>query len=380
MNEKNILVLSLSKITPSSSRVLKEGCTLSKNGFSVTIASICYENQLEIEEIQDLPVKRFQLRTKKLPKSFIFQIVKWIEWYNSLKKWLKSGEIIPAIIDCHCLYTLLIGVMLAQKKGCKIVFNAHELETERIGFSNFRKKINKILERILIKYCSTTIVVSQSILEWYQQTYPCIDVHCIYNAPLYQQPVKNNYFRMTYNLSDTDIIFLYQGGFAVGRGIPLLLETFKELPQNYHIVFMGHGQLETEIKKMAHKYSNIHIHKVVPQEELYKYTSSADYGFSVIESIALNHEYCMPNKLFEYTMYEVPVIVSYTKDQASFVKTNKIGYVLQDYTSNGLKELILSIDVNVREEFIQNMRTIRGDICWDSQEKKLIDIYEKILG
>ena len=358
---KNILVLSLSKITSSSSRVLKEGMTLLKNGFSVTVASICYDNQTEKEEIQGIPICRFLLRTKRLPKSFIFQIVKWIEWYNLLKKWIKSDGREIAIIDCHCLYTLLIGFFLAKKMRSKIVFNAHELETERAGLSGFRKRISQFLERRLIKTCSTTIVVSQSILEWYQQAYPDIEVNCIYNAPMLQEPIKNDYFKKIYKLTTKDIVFLYQGGFSLGRGIPLLLETFKQLPQNYHIVFMGYGTLEKEIQNASQENSNIHIHDVVPQKALYRYTSSADYSFSLIEPVSLSYELCMPNKLFEYTMYEVPVIVSNTKDQSLFIKKNNIGYVLEDYTSGGLKEMILSINFTDRESLVQNMKKIKRD-------------------
>lgn len=376
---KNILVLSLSKITSSSSRVLKEGQTLLKNGFSVTVASICYDNQTEKEDVQGVPVRRFLLRSKKLPKYFIFQIIKWMEWYSLLKKWITNDGRGIAIIDCHCLYTLLIGFFLAKQSHSKIVFNAHELETERNGLSGFRKQISQFLEKKLIKKCSATIVVSQSILEWYQQAYPNIKVNCIYNAPMLQEPIKNDYFKKIYKLSTNDVIFLYQGAFFSGRGIPLLLETFKQLPPNYHIVFMGFGPEEQAIKNASQKCLNIHIHDVVPQKDLYKYTPSANYGFSLIESVSLSYELCMPNKLFEYTMYEVPVIVSNTKDQSTFIRKNRIGYVLEDYTPNGLKQLILSVDISEREVLVQNMKKIKTDICWENQEEKLVGIYNSIL-
>jgi len=46
-------------------------------------------------------------------------------------------------------------------------------------------------------------------------------------------------------------IFLYQGGLNNGRGIEILLETFKNIEnKNLVIVFMGYGTLEDEIKKI----------------------------------------------------------------------------------------------------------------------------------
>ena len=82
---------------------------------------------------------------------------------------------------------------------------------------------------------------------------------------------------------------------------------------------------------------------------------------------------------FPAMLYEVPVIVSATKDQVSFVKANGIGYVLEDYSPNGLKELILSLDITARDSLVQNMKKIKNDICWENQEEKLVSIYNSIL-
>ena len=269
-----------------------------------------------------------------------------------------------------------MGKWLKRKvHASKLILNAHELETERTGLTGFRKTVSKILEKYLIKYCDEVIVVSNSIEKWYKETYPKANITCIYNAPRLEKPLFTDCFRKTFNIPADEIVFLYQGGFIQGRGINLLLDTFKNLPEKYHLVFMGYGPLEKEIKDSCNNYKNIHFHEAVPQVELKNYTPSADYGFSVIQDCSINYSFCMPNKLFEYTMYEVPVIVSNTVDQSNFVRNNKIGYVLETYTSNALQELIKSLDDKTRMELKENMKTIKKSISWENQEQKLIELY-----
>lgn len=372
MNKK-VLVITITQMSETESRIIKEAKSLIKHGYDVTVCGILYPNQIENEIVSGIPVRRYYLRTKKLPNSFFFQIFKLLEFYKVIKKEQSNAD----IIDCHCLYSLLIGKWLKKKlKAKKLILNAHELETERTGLAGFRKKVSKFLEKHLIKKCDNVIVVSASIERWYKETYPKTNITCVYNAPQYLEPEKNNYFREHFNISSDSIIFLYQGGFASGRGIELILETFSNLSNKYHVVFMGYGPFESNILEGESKYSNIHYHKAVPQSELKRYTSSADYGFSVLVDDCINHSYCMPNKLFEYTMFEVPVIVSNTVDQANFVTKNKIGYVLEEYTSYALKDLILSLDNSKLYKLKENMKKIRKKYSWDTQEDKLFEVYD----
>lgn len=372
MNKK-VLVITITQMFETSSRIIKEAKSLIKHGYDVTVCGILYPNQIENEIVSGIPVRRYYLRTKKLPNSFFFQIFKLLEFYKVIKKEQSNAD----IIDCHCLYSLLVGKWLKKKlKAKKLILNAHELETEMTGLAGLRKKVSKFLEKHLIKKCDNVIVVSASIERWYKETYPKTNITCVYNAPQYLEPEKNNYFREHFNISSDSIIFLYQGAFASGRGIELILEAFSNLSNKYHVVFMGYGPFESNILEGESKYSNIHYHKAVPQADLYKYTSSADYGLSIIESKSLSYEYCMPNKLFEYTMFEVPVIVSNTMDQVHFVSENNIGYILNSFSSESLKELILSIDYNNIGIFKENMKKIRKKYSWDTQEDKLFEVYD----
>ena len=78
-----------------------------------------------------------------------------------------------------------------------------------------------------------------------------------------------------------------------------------------------------------------------------RYTISADVGIHAIKNSCLNHYYCMPNKLFEYAMAGLPVIVSNMKEMRDFVLLNQMGVVVETEMvrwSNAWMFYALSVD------------------------------------
>jgi glycosyltransferase involved in cell wall biosynthesis len=117
----------------------------------------------------------------------------------------------------------------------------------------------------------------------------------------------------------------------------------------------------------------------VPTNVLLNYTASADVGVALIQNTCLSHNFCMPNKLFEYAMAGLPVLVSNVKEMGAFVKKNQMGLVLENYTVASLDETIerlLSMDLVVLR---QNAKKAALDNSWEHQEKKMANVYKKLL-
>jgi len=371
---RKVLVLSVGAVVDvNSSRVLKQGKTLQDAGYSVFVFSKAKNNCQSSEIIDGIQIERIHLSSKKFPSNIITHFFHFLEFYLKIRKKCMDFD----IIDCHSVTSLLVGYSIARKTKAKIIFNPHELETETTGLSGFLKKLHKLLEKKLIYKCAHVITVSESIQDWYKKEYSIDNVSCIYNAPRYTDDfdANNDYFRKHFDIPSDSMIFLYQGILDVARGLDLLIDCFKTLSNKYVVIFMGDGSLSEYIQTEADSVDNIFYHEVVPMSKLKDTTSSADYGMSLIAPISLNEEYCMPNKLFEYIMYGVPVIGFNTKDQAEFIKKHDIGYVLEKYDATSLKELILSIDSKKYTVLKEHVKKIRKDISWDAMEKQLLDIY-----
>ncbi len=359
------------------SRVLKENISLQKAGYEVQVVALHEESLAEFEEVQNIPVHRVKLKTRGWSKQKLIQLIKYFEFiYKVVKQYKKSD-----IIHCNDLNSLPIGVIIKKffNKNAKIVYDAHEYETELNGLKGIQKKLVKWLERKLIKYADKVITVSDAIADEYVKLYDIKKPALVLNTPSYKEIEKKNIFRETLGIKETQTIFLYQGGLSKGRGIEILLEAFKTIDnENAVIVFMGYGPLENLIKETSKEYKNIYFHQAVSPDVLLDYTSSADFGISTIEDSCLSYRYCLPNKMFEYLMAEIPVIVSNLYEMKRLVEFNKIGTVAKENSPEGLKEAIEEAVKLDKEELKTNIRKVKTIYNWEEQEKVLIKLYEEL--
>lgn len=363
------------------SRLLKQANTLIKNNRfnNVYIAAINSGNCVENEVInRNVAVKRFNLRSKKIGKNLFSQILKYFEFSFRVIFNYKQKHI--SVINVHSLAVLPLGVILKYIYNAKLIYDAHELETESNGLNGVRKKLSKLIERLLINKVDKTIVVSESIADWYSDFYGISRPTVVMNAPQFVQVDKQNRFREELSIKVDYKIFLYQGALFSGRGIELLLEAFKDIQdQKVAIVFMGYGTLEAQIIEASKQYPNIYFYPAVSPDIVLEYTASADVGLSIIENKCLSYYYCMPNKLFEYAMVGIPVIASNMKDMAKFVHQYKTGMIIEDNTIEQLQSAILEMSKKDISSFHQDCQSASKKFSWEIQEIKMLNIYNQLM-
>ncbi len=364
------------------SRVLKETNSILNHNIAskVYIASL-HADDLEEEKIykDNLILNRFKLSSRKLSKNLFVQVLKYFEFIYRVTLFYRKKDI--KMINIHAIALLPLGILLKYLYGAKLVYDTHELETETDGENGLRKKLAKFMEKSLIKKSDLIFVVSENIADWYKNEYDIQRPVVVKNAPRLIDAKKTNHFRENLGIKDESIIVLYQGGLSKGRGVDLLLEAFKKRKDDkVVIVFMGYGELEQEIKTARDEQNNIFFHPAVAPEIVLDYTSSADLGIHMIQNTCLNHYYCMPNKLFEYAMAGLPVIVSNMKEMRELVEKYDMGIVVFDdkiESMNNAIDKILELDI---KQMKQNARRCAEENSWEEQEIKMINEYERVFN
>ncbi len=360
------------------SRVLKENISLQNAGHEVIVVALHEEPLSERETVQNIPVHRIKLKSRGWSKNKFIQLLKYFEFIYRVVKQYKGSD----ILHCNDLNALPIAVIIKKffNKNVKIVYDAHEYEINDVpNEGKISIKIKYYLEKFLIKYADKVITVSDAIADEYVRLYNIKKPALVLNTPVYQEIEKKDIFRETLNIGKDKVIFLYQGGLSRGRGIEILLETFKTIDnKDAVIIFMGYGPLEDLILMTEKENDNIYFHKAVSPDILLDYTGSADFGISTIEDSCLSYRYCLPNKIFEYLMAEIPVIVSNLYEMKRLVEKNSIGMVAHENTPSGLEEAIkeaVRLDKKVLQENIQKVKEIYN---WESQEKVLLEVYKDL--
>jgi glycosyltransferase involved in cell wall biosynthesis len=388
---KNIKILHLSnsdiRIDP---RIIKELKALEKLDYKhclgigidrvddqgLNISDMAGEVKAEIVTCQ---IKSYRGIFNKIPR----QIAYFFRLLEITYKFTIAGiRFKPNIVHCHGPFVLLAGVIIKLFNGCKLVYDAHELESNKNGQSLIVSKSVLLIEKISWKSVDLLVSVSDSILEWYNKKLGMKPVVLILNSPQSQNifksegKIKNNsnYFRHLYKIAPDKKIFLYLGAFIPGRGIEHLLTIFKSKISNAHIVFMGYGKLGPMITDYANSSSNIHIHHALPQNEFIAIASSADIGVCMIENISLSDYYSLPNKFFEYIFAGLTVLGSNFPEIRKYIEKYSLGMCCEA-DSESLESSILNISAQPRLYPINGVH----ELSWEYQAEKLVKSYNSII-
>lgn len=280
-------------------------------------------------------------------------------------------------VNAHSLSVLPIAVLLRIVKGAKVIYDAHELETERWGLAGVRKFTAKLMERILMPFVSKTVVVSPSIAEWYRQKYRRKQVYVVRNIPhvMAEEPRDRTLLRNHVGVSKDDVLLIYQGLFAEGRGIEMMLEALSLTSNSLvHSVFMGDGPLKQMIHEAVEHTHNVHLMPAVKPEQVLMYSCGADVGLCMIEDCCLSYHFSLPNKFFEYIVAGLPVVISPCPDQMQIVSKCMNGWVVEE----SAKALTSFLDQLTQEELRlkkENAATSKGAFDWEIDARQYAEIF-----
>jgi len=362
----------------SDSRILKETRSLMERGVTEQIEIVALSDG-ELAEHETLSpgrtVWRVPLASRaRLPKDLLSQSVKYAEWAARI---IGRHKGYPwDVIHCHDLAPLPIAAMLAKRTGARLIYDAHELETEVLGLGGTRQLLSRRVERHFIQKADAIITVSPSIQAWYRETYPGLSVSMVRNVPYKAaDSVLQPYpWRAELGVPDEAKLFIYVGNFASGRGIPLLLDVFTRADCRHHVLFMGSGGLESQVRRAAQECSRVHFHPPVPMAEVVGRVAGADIGVSLLEDTCLNHRYALPNKFFECLQGGVPVVVSDLLDQRNIITETGAGWVTA-HAGDVFATVVNTIDETDYQRKRIAARKLAETIDWNNEAEQLVEVY-----
>ena len=304
------------------------------------------------------------------------RIFKVVGWYLGVFWELRGVKVL--CFNCHSLAVLPLSAVVKCWKRCVLVYEPHELETETIGLRGLRQRLMRCVEKALIGWSDAVCVVNKSIADRYVVSYGLSKAWVIRNVPYKtdSDPIRKGHLRKAIGILPNAFLFLYQGLLAPGRGIGLLINVFSKLP-NLHLVLMGHGEMESEVRAASEENENIHFMPSVPPEQVKNYTVDADVGLALIENVCLNNYFSLPNKLFEYAACGVPVIVSNFPEVGRFVGAYDCGWKVEP-KEEALLSLIQSLTPTKLSSKRSNTRPSVQLYCWQEEEKELLAMYSTL--
>jgi len=281
-------------------------------------------------------------------------------------------------VNSHSLAVLPLGVVLKFIHGARLVYDAHELETEVASARGPVRWLYKALEWFFIRWADDVVVVSDSIADWYERTYGMKRPAVVRNVP--EVPVDGlpaadpRLWRERFGIPADHLIFIYQGGLFPGRRIEQYIRVFARAQPDRHVVFLGYGQLEGFVREAAARHGNIHLAHAVPPAEVLRHTAGADVGLVGVANACLSYYYSLPNKLFEYLLAGIPAVMPAYPEMVRFAGAQPIGWTVGEADEEWLAA-INRLDWPAVRAAQADARLTAAGFSWDREAEKLQPLY-----
>ena len=313
----------------------------------------------------------------KLKKGFL-SITFYLKFISLLKLKLLSTK--AGIIFAEDIYTLPFVVILGKLKGAKVYYDSRELFGYLAGLKDkkFKQSFWKWVEKFFIKKADWIMVTGAMDGEFLKKEYDVKNIILLRNLPRYYKPELKPDLHSNLQIDKSKKIILYQGVLLKGRGIEKVFAVLKDLPGCIFIL-VGSGEYEEHLKKLAAEMTvaeQVYFLGKLTQEDLPKVTASADVGISLIENLSISYYYALPNKLFEYIMAEVPVIVSDLPQMKEIVEKYDVGSIVDFESKEDLTEAIKKIteDKTFHDSKKRNCRIAAQELNWENEVTSLLKI------
>lgn len=285
----------------------------------------------------------------------------------------------PDVVHCHDTLVLPIGAVVKVLSGCALIYDAHELESEKNGQSRFLSRATLLMESMSWRQIDLLVSVSRPILDWYSQRFGTKASILVMNSPAatpdcgFEKPTERH-FHLSFGIPEDKLVFLYLGILAPGRGIPALIEAFSNPAVRSHLVFVGYRDM-MGVKKASERVSNIHVHPPVPHGQVVQLSRSADCGLCLIEDISLSDRYCLPNKLFEYAFAGLPVLASRLPEIDRVVREFGLGMCC-DNDAESIGAAVREIEQGAALPSQADL----SELTWETQGERLRGAYVDLLS
>jgi glycosyltransferase involved in cell wall biosynthesis len=344
--------------------------SLSVNGYDVSFLGFDWLSKDFKETIGNISI--YKLNKGFLSLSFYLKFI----WHLKLSLMRSRAKIFFA----EDIYTLPFVVIFAKLKRAKIFYDSRELFGHLAGLKDkiFKRNFWRWIEKLFIKKADYVIVTGNLDENFIKEKYNLKNTLVVRNLPRYYKSQMHFDLHSKLKIGKNKKVILYQGVILSGRGIEIIYKILKKLP-DFVFVIVGGGEFENYYKELAVKMNlvdQVYFSGKFKQEELPKLTAAADIGAALIENLSISYYYALPNKLFEYIMAEVPVIVSDLPQMKEIVDKYEVGFAVNPEDEDAIISAFekLSTDSDLQNKFKQNCKNASEELNWEKEVANLLQI------
>lgn len=220
----------------------------------------------------------------------------------------------PDVIHCHQFYVLPVAFIASTILRIRIVYDAHELESQSAG----RGKVGTLMVRRIEQLCSTRfaaiITVCEEISEWYECHFPHLTVWEIYNIPAFDPSREMSALEadVVEHQGEYDVDVLYIGRTGDSRATKYLLEAQRLRDSSIRISFLGWSPSSQVGEGSDEHVEGVRYLGAADHRDVVQIAQHFDVGVVLLDLRSVSYRNALPNKFWELAYSGIPILASRT--------------------------------------------------------------------
>ncbi len=287
----------------------------------------------------------------------------------------------PTVVHCHDLDTLLPGALAARVLGSRLVYDSHELWTERNhGYTGLRARLDKLryglLERVLIGQAAAVTTVSEGIADELQQRYGIRRPTVLRNVPEVRRQRRHDLRR---RVGARGPLLLFLGQVQPRRGLQATIRALPALPQAT-LVLLGEAPAPAaaQLRMLAHREgveNRVVFLPPVDKDEIVAWAKDADVGLCLLEPTCQSHRLALPNKFFEYLHAGLPIVASDLPELRPWMRKYRLGASCDPTDSRSVARALRRVLAQPKGYWAEKRTGILDELTWEHEQERLGGAY-----
>lgn len=384
-------------------RVIKMARTARAAGHEVHVFATSGPNALPYEHVGGIDFHRLDWRPADVlrawpPIAWLWKanrklgnrVTRWITPFVKYRLFARVfaehvAAVQPDLVHAHDLICLPAAYAAARAAGARLVYDAHELETHRNPPLPFlQKRWVGHVEAKFARKADAVITVGALVCRELSAHIGRQDVNVIYNSPPLDACPRT--IRGDLRVAAEVQLIVYVGKVTAGRGVGEILALLPKMPG---VMFATVGPCDARTRVLLETQSEglglgarFRILPPVPFEQVATYIAGADLGVISVEPVTLSYRYCMPNKLFELSFANVPIISNKLDEIEMYLAELGNGEIAEFDNKAALAYTMFRM-LQEKDRYVMTpdaLRRMHDKYSWASQGRKLVSIYDAVLA
>jgi glycosyltransferase involved in cell wall biosynthesis len=284
----------------------------------------------------------------------------------------------PDIVHANDWPALVAADAAKRETGARIVYDSHELASEEHADNRLWRLVaqrhTRAIEAGFIHRADAIITVSDGISRTLQD---------LYDLPEPPLVVRNAlaYRTVTPAPLAEPLRLLFHGIMKGGRGIEALIGAMPVLPQ-FRLTLRGDGapaylaKLRARVAELGVG-ARVAFEPAVPHDEVVAAAASSHIGVFCAPIETRHNRFAMPNKVYEYLMAGLAVLVTEGTDLAALVQEHACGLTATASTPEAIATALRALSLSALGEMRANALAAAPRLSWDEERVRLIGLYDR---